>query len=136
MQFTLAVLPPNCSRCDLSMTKIQNFSGGACPQTPLLGRASRAITLDPLHFKRAGAGPGRRKAWFRCHLTVHVYFRLQRIISNLPKKFSNPPFNPAYGPVSPPPTKTWRVHPPLPACAFTEYGLVHETRRRVPRPFY
>ena len=36
MQFTLAVLPPNCSRCDLSMPKIQNFSGGACPQTSLL----------------------------------------------------------------------------------------------------
>ena len=110
MQFTLTVLPPNCSRCDLSMTKIQKFSGGACPQTPLLGRASRATTLAsvslhtrvlhpasrPPHLKGAGAGPG---AWFRCHLTVHVQFRLQRIISNLPRKLSNPPFkNPAYGP--------------------------------------
>ena len=28
MQFTLAVLPPKCSRCDLSMPKIQQFSGG------------------------------------------------------------------------------------------------------------
>ena len=86
MQFILAVLPPNCSRCDISMTKIQKFSGGACPQTLLLGRPSRATTLAsvslhsrvvhpasrPPHFKRAGAGPGRRKAWFRCHLTVHV----------------------------------------------------------------
>ena len=33
MQLTLAALLPN-----LSMTKIQKFSGGACPQTPLLGR--------------------------------------------------------------------------------------------------
>ena len=88
MQFTRAVLPPNCSRCDLSMTKIQIFSGGTCPQTPLLGRASRATTLAsvslhtrvlhpasrPPHFKTAGAGPGSgRNAWFCCQLTVHVY---------------------------------------------------------------
>ena len=34
MQFTLAVLPPNCSRCDLSMTKIKTFSEGHAPRSP------------------------------------------------------------------------------------------------------
>ena len=49
MQFTLAVLPPNCSRCDLSMTKIQNFSGGACPQTPLATSVARELS-PAYHF--------------------------------------------------------------------------------------
>ena len=34
---TLAITPQYCSRKDLRMSKIQNFSGGACPKTPLAG---------------------------------------------------------------------------------------------------
>ena len=32
---TLPLSPQNCTRSDLRMSEIQNFPGGACPQTPL-----------------------------------------------------------------------------------------------------
>ena len=42
---TLAISPQDCTRNDLRRSKIQNFPGGACPQTRLLGALRALCTL-------------------------------------------------------------------------------------------
>ena len=46
-------LPQNCTRNDLSRPEIQNFPGGACPQTPLAAREPIAFCFNVTHAKFA-----------------------------------------------------------------------------------
>ena len=54
LYYPFRTLPQNGTRCDLRASKYQKFSGGACPQTPLVlrayacTRALRALQITPL----------------------------------------------------------------------------------------
>ena len=49
----LVNLPQNCTRNNLSRPEIQNFPGGACPQTPLAAHEPIAFCFNVTHAKFA-----------------------------------------------------------------------------------
>ena len=75
-----AILSQNCPRNDLRRPKIQNFSGGACPQTPLAARfACYSIPCHAHIFSAASVHPpflipgSAPAAKVNLHVSVHVH---------------------------------------------------------------